>query len=111
MEEWGFKEKKAEKHLKKKNFTFGVGSSSHNSGNRPITSIVDRSAFTAARADGGADAAHGGHGRKYGGCVDLVRNEFSAFDETYWSVQSLDVYRRADAPVLGLQQVMGFVGL
>lgn len=43
--------------------------------------------------------------------MDLVRNEFSAFDETYWSVQSLDVYRRADAPVLGLQQVMGFVGL
>jgi len=35
--------------------------------------------------------------RKYKGCVDMVRDEFSAFDETYWSVQSLDVYRRADA--------------
>lgn len=55
-------------------------------------------------ADAGPDAAHGGRGRKYKTCVDLVRNEFSAFDETYWSVQSLDVYRRADAPVVGLQQ-------
>jgi len=35
--------------------------------------------------------------RTYKSCVDMVRKEFSAFDETYWSVQGLDVYRRADA--------------
>eukprot|EP00435_Cladocopium_sp_Y103_P024388 s340_g6.t1 len=35
--------------------------------------------------------------RTYTSCVDMVRKEFSAFDETYWSVQGLDVYRRADA--------------
>ncbi len=32
-----------------KNFTFGVGSSSHNLGSRPMGAIVDGSAFTAAR--------------------------------------------------------------
>ena len=46
----GASKRKRPKNIEKKKFTFGVGSSSHNSGNRPITSIVDRSAFTAARA-------------------------------------------------------------
>jgi hypothetical protein len=42
----------------------------------------------------------------------MVRKEFSAFDKTYWSVQGLDVYRRADAGSLsGLLEAWGFAVL
>jgi len=50
--------------------------------------------------------------RTYTSCVDMVRKEFSAFDKTYWSVQGLDVYRRADAGSLsGLLEAWGFAVL